>query len=144
MAPELRNRASERVSYLMESLNDGSSWRRRDWYAEGFIREDRRSLIGLPTVGIDGFIEQLRAWFEIGATAPHFSMARVVATSGESLAIVVLRFDFGSSAVEMLAVYRFDPAVQLLERLVSFDLDDVAAAHAELHQLEVEEGANDT
>lgn len=138
-----RNAASEQANLIMTSLNDGSSWRRRDWYDDGFVREDRRRIIGLPTVGIDGFIDQLRSWFEIGPEPPTFSVGRVVEVVGDSGAIVVLRNDFGSEATEMLAVGSFDSETQRLKRLVTFDLDDIDAAVAELHRLHPQEQPDD-
>ena len=40
-----------------------------------FRREDRRRLVGLPTTDAQGFVDGMRAYFELGQGMPTFSVS---------------------------------------------------------------------
>lgn len=103
---------------------------------KGFVREDRRRLIGLPRADRDQFGAQVRAWTEVGDGKPVFALTEVREVAGSRLALVAISIGYGSlERVEMLQVILYDDAVERLERLVSFDLDDVEGALVELGRL---------
>ena len=73
MEGEVRNAASERYRAVLAQLNaldlnDDQAVEAilAATTTEGFVREHRRRLIGLPRAGRDQFGEQVRAWTEMG------------------------------------------------------------------------------
>lgn len=103
---------------------------------ENFRREDRRRLIGLHTTDAQGFVDGMRAYFELGHGTPTFSVPRVVAERGERLCAVVTRAEYPTGAVnEILSVIQLTRDGRRVEINIDFDLDDEAEAVAEVDRL---------
>jgi hypothetical protein len=103
---------------------------------EDFVREDRRRLIAVPSVGRDLFAEAVRAWAEMGLGRPTFRVTDVIDVAGDRLVVVAISIDYESGqSVEMLQVVLFDEPIERTQRLVSFDRDDYDAAATELEVL---------
>ena len=107
-----------------------------DAHADGFVREDRRRVIGLPTADRVEFLEQVRAWTHMDDGKPSFDVTEVAEVAGDRLVLcgVSISYESGSCS-EMLQVILFDHAVDRIERHVSFDSDDLDGARAELVRL---------
>jgi hypothetical protein len=143
---EARNAASERYRTGLAQLNalDLNDDQAVDamvaaTMTEGFVREDRRRLIGLPHADRDQFGAQVRAWTEMGEGTPVFALTEVREVAGSRLTLVAISIGYGSlEGVEMLQVILYDDAIERLQRLVSFDLDDVEGAFVELGRLHAE------
>lgn len=142
------NAAARRGWELVELLNDvdvagmveGPEF--SEWFTPDFVREDRRRLIGAPTVDTAGFVDQMQAWFEIGEGTPTFRPLEVVAVAGERLAAVRFSVAFASGyEVEMIHVALFDEEVLRQQRIVSFDVEERELAVRELGRLAAEVGS---
>jgi hypothetical protein len=104
----------------------------RGYFADDFVREDRRRVVTLPSLGLDDFLESVRAYWEIGGGVPIFSVAEVIDVRGEHLVLLRARVEFSDgTATEFLSVDEYDEQMRT-KRVISFDVDDVAGAHAEL------------
>ena len=114
------------------------AWASRGWdavaalYAHEFHYSDRRALMHLE-LDREGFLESMRPQFEMQAS---HSSQEVLATRGERLVLIVLRFgradgDIGPSETESLMVIEVDERGDRIA-LVRFDAGDRDAAHAEL------------
>lgn len=109
------------VEALLNSLTDD------------FRRDDRRRLIGLPDQGPAGFVDGIRSFFELGFGQPTFSVVRVMAVRGERLALTHVRIEFpGGETMEWLTLVQLAADLERMEVEVDFDLEDNAAALAEL------------
>ena len=108
----------------------------RSLLAPDFLRDDHRSLIGLPTVDGDGWVEQLLAFFDLGVGRPTFRLSEVVAVRGERLALYWIEITFDDGFVDRrLGIAQYDVRIELVERYVSFDDQDVDAAIAALDEM---------
>ena len=106
--------------------------RGRDDLADDFRRFDRRRLVAMPETDRDGFIAQLLAWFETGQGAPNFRTADVIDTAGERLMLCRIQVSFPSGQIsELLQIYRYDEAVERLELVIAYDVEDLDAARSE-------------
>jgi hypothetical protein len=104
-----------------------------DGLAADYRRDDRRRLIALPDQGPTGFVEGIRSFFELGVGQPTFSVPRVLAIRGERLALTHVRIEYpGGESMEWLTLVQLAADLQRLEIEVDFDLEDEAAALAEL------------
>lgn len=104
--------------------------------AVGFVREDRRSLIGLGVQDRDAYVSSSLALGELGKGRPESSIVRVIAVRGERLAVACGRVQFSDDSVmDSLIVIQFDKDEWLVERLVIFDPDQEQAAIVELDRL---------
>lgn len=138
MGAEPSNGAVDSVVEFLAMLEDHerslNEWYR--WFGDGFVREDRRRLIAMPTADAATFHEQHLAWFEMDDENLSFSMTEVVAVFGQRLAVT--RTQVGTSAgfpVEMLSVSQWTEDAGQLQKIVQFDGDDVDGAVRELDRL---------
>ena len=107
-------------------------------FAEGFLREDRRHFITVPTVGVEGLLESFRAYWDLGVGAPTFVVAEVHAVRGERLVLFRGRAEFAEGqATESLVLVMFSSEMKVA-RTVLFDLDDLDSALAELERMHAE------
>jgi hypothetical protein len=103
---------------------------------DNFRREDRRRLIGLHTTDAQGFVDGMRAYFELGHGTPAFSVPRVVAERGERLCAVVTRAEYPTgAAIEILSVIQVTRDGRRVEVNIDYDVDDEAEAVTELERL---------
>ena len=108
---------------------------------ENFRRYDRRRLVGLPSTDADGFVQGLRAYFELGQGQPEFSVPRVVAERGDRLCAVITRADYPTgTAIEILSVIQVTPDGRRLELNIDYDVEDEAAAVLALDRLHADLG----
>jgi len=90
----------------------------------------------MPTVDGDGWIEQLLALFDLGVGRPTFRLSEVVAVRGERLALYWIEITFDDGAEDRrLGIAQYDPSIELVERFVSFDDQDVDEAIAALDEM---------
>jgi hypothetical protein len=132
---EVRNAASDRWRSLFPLFNDREFVRTsaRDLFSELFVREDRQRVVGLPPVDADRWLELFDLWFTMEDGAPKFSIAEV---RGDRLVLGRFRLDYaGSPAGDGLLIVQFDRRIDLCERMVNFDIDDIDAAMTELDTL---------
>jgi hypothetical protein len=54
---------------------------------DNFRREDRRRLIGLHTTDAQGFVDGMRAYFELGHGTPAFSVPRSLPSAANDCAL---------------------------------------------------------
>jgi hypothetical protein len=137
MEHEPSNAASTRMRADFPKLGDRQYVESKmlDVFAEGFVREDRRRLVGISTATAKEFVDVALGWFELGSV-PVFRWVAVVAVRGDRLALARWSVGFGDDIpTEMLGLQQYDENVDLVERLVVFDTDNVEAAIAELDRL---------
>lgn len=104
-----------------------------DGLTDDFRRDDRRRLIALPDHGAAGFVEGVRSFFELGLGEPTFGVVRVVEVRGQRLALTHVRIAYpGGEAIELLTLVQLADDLERMEIEVDFDLEDEAAALAEL------------
>ncbi len=133
-APQLENAASRAGERLLAHLVAGDWDTIADMVAEDFSQNDRRRVVGAGVrQGQDAEIEDLRAIADLGLTNVT---STVVATRGERLALMCVRFSFrdqGNAAFlgELLGICEIDAAERIVGAF-SFDLNDIDAAFAEL------------
>ena len=90
----------------------------------------------MPETDRDGFIEQLLAWFEMGRGAPSFRTSEIIETSGERLMLCRIEVSFPSGQTsELLQIYRYDEAVEQLELVIAYDVEDIDAARSEFAEV---------
>lgn len=142
---EPRNAASDLTRLLMPRLSDSEfldAWPDRS--TDGFAMQDRRRLVGLPTVDVYGFMDRLRDLYSLDAGAPEFSVEEVIAVRGKRSAVFRSRTAFPLREIytDSIMLIRYDRPVWRTELLVQFDDDDVDSAIVELDRLytEVESG----
>ena len=132
--PRLENPASQVTERFLAQLQAG------DWDAiaatlgDDFTQDDRRRVVGAGVRhGRDAEIVDLRAIADLTITNV---MSTVIATRGERLALMQVRFSFrdqGPEAFlgELLGICEINADERIVAD-VSFDLDDIDAAFAEL------------
>jgi hypothetical protein len=105
-----------------------------DDLAGDFVREDRRRLVGVPGFAdASEYIEQQKLWSELGHGPHTLHIDEVIGHRDDRWVGVRLRIAYEDGfAIEVLAVFQFDEAVERTERMVVFDPDDVEGALAEL------------
>jgi hypothetical protein len=90
----------------------------------------------MPETDRDGFIMQLLAWFETGQGMPSFHTDEVIATHGDRLVLCRVGVSFPSGETsEFLQIYCYDVALEQLELLIAYDVDDLSAAHREFAEV---------
>ena len=116
MGTEPSNAATEVAREFIQAWNDRerflSEWDK--WFAEGFVREDRRRLIAMPDADSSTYKEEFRSWHELtGEGHPIFDYAEVIAIHGERLGCNRTFARFGSNtSMEVLRAHRgFDVAI---------------------------------
>jgi hypothetical protein len=138
MTVEPHNLASERVREDSPKYGDITFLRTqaRNLLADSFVRDDRRSIVALPQTDADGWIEQVLTLHDLGSGSPQIQMEEVVAVRGERLALYRIGLDYPDGQDNhQLAITQFDAEVDLVERFITFDPDDVDAALDELNRL---------
>lgn len=104
--------------------------------SDDFVRHDHRTLIALPTANRDEFIEQAQIWFELSDGRPVFDFRKVIEVAGDRLVLCAVWIGYETgNGVDMLQIIVFDELVEQMEQLISFDVEDVDRAHAELERL---------
>ena len=141
MDDDLCNAAADRMRAELPLWGDRDYVRDRaiSAYAPGFIREDHRSLIGLPAMDAREFVASFDVWFELGDGQPTLLIEDVVAVRGDRSVLVRLCIDYAGgerSGAHLLAVH-FNPQIDKIERMVAFDADDLPRALARLDELSV-------
>jgi hypothetical protein len=138
MSVEPQNLASERLREDSPKFGDITflKTRARDLIADYFVREDRRSVVGLPETDADGWIEQVLTLHDLGSGSPMISVDEVVAVRGERLVLYWIGLVYSDSLTNrLLAISQFDVQVDLVERFITFDPEDPEAAVDELDRL---------
>ena len=93
----------------------------------------------MPETDRDGFIVQLLAWFETGQGVPRFHTDDVIETCGDRLVLCRVGVSFPSGETsEFLQIYRYDEAVERLELVIAYDVDDIDAAQREFAEVAAE------
>lgn len=77
------------------------------------------------------------AWFDLADGRPVLTVEEVIAVRGERCVLVRLsvQYDGETAGGSHLLAARYDPAIDKLERMIAFDLEDEVAALAELDRL---------
>ena len=133
-APRLENTASQVAERFLANFAAGEWDTVARILAEDFSRNDRRRVVGAGIQhGRDAEIKDLQAITHLGIVDVA---STIVATRGERLVLMRLRFSFRDSEPEaflgeMLGISEINADKRILAA-VSFDLDDVDAAFAEL------------
>ena len=105
--------------------------------ADDFVLDDRRSGgANFGTVDASGWAEFVSSIWDVSSGHVQFEMREIVATRDQRLAayIEVLTYGGGETSESIMCV-SLDPGLQMLERLVIFDLEDLGGAIAELDRL---------
>ncbi|OBI69298.1 nuclear transport factor 2 family protein [Mycobacterium sp. E796] len=133
-ALRLENTASQAASRLLENLLAGDWDTITEMVADDFSQNDRRRVVGAGfRAGQDAEIEDLRAIADLGLTN---IASTIMATRGERLALMRVRFSFreqGTEAFlgELLGICEIN-ADERIVGAFAFELDDFDAAIAEL------------
>lgn len=140
---EPQNAASEMIRALYPTLGQladaapGELQEAHELFADGFLREDRRRFITVPTVGVKGLFESFQAYWDLGVGAPTFTVAEVHAVRGDRFVLFRGRAEFAEGqATESLVLVAFSSEMKVA-RAVLFDLDDLDGALDELERLHV-------
>ena len=139
------NAASQHMRYEATRWADPDFLRSEavDTLAPGFVRDDRRRLVGVGEADGPEYVAQQRAWAELGRGRHRLDITEVVAVCGERICLVRIRIGYDDgSGIDVLSVNRFDASVEKSEHMVVFDPDDLDAATAEFDRMceELENG----
>lgn len=141
MTVEPRNLASDEVRVRFRTLGrvggmtDDELSEFRQGFAEHFVRDDRRRFVTMPAATFDEFIESIRVYWELGAGAPTFSLAEVIAVRGDHLVLFRSHVEFADgTSTEYLSVDEYDQQMRT-KRITIFDVDDDVTALGELDRL---------
>ena len=135
-----RTAVEARLDEALERRQDREFWANgiRDYLAPGFVRRDRRKVIGMPDANAD---EWIAAQFEYERVAGRFgswSDLKVIDVRGDRLVVFRVLNQLGDLGKnELIALDRFDDAARL-DLLVLFDPSDVDEAIAEMDRLHAE------
>ena len=135
-----RNAVEARVHESLGLFQDREFWANglREYLAPGFLRRDRRKVIGMPDANAD---EWIAAQFEYERVAGKFgswSDLKVIDVRGDRLVVFRVLNQLGDLGEnELVALDRFDDAGRL-DLLVLFDPGDVDEAIAEMDRLHAE------
>lgn len=106
------------------------------WFADEFVREDRRNLIAVRAADAKTFHQQHLAWFEMGDEALTIETVDVIALRGDRLGLSRTHIRYGEGfPVEMLSVWQWNEELSQLQKLVQFDSGDLEKAVQELDRL---------
>ena len=101
-----------------------------------FVFEDRRSTINFGQMDAPEFQKYVAASWGLGDEPPQRSITEVLAVRGQRSAAYLQLLDLGNgSVVESVYCIRLTPDLQLPERSVQFDIEDVDEAIAELDRM---------
>lgn len=144
MDREPRNLASDRIRERypefarLPEMSEAELAAVRTNYADDFVRDDRRRFVAIPAATFDEFIDSLRTYWTLGAGAPSFSVAEVIAVRGDRLVLFRSRIEFeDETRTESLVVLEYDDQMRA-KRGTMFDADDRDAALAELDRRHTE------
>lgn len=122
----------------LRELDEAQMQQFRGRFADDYVREDRRRLVGVPSSDREDWFESIQAYWELSKGPPTFSVAEVVAVRGERLVLFLARVEYEQGpSTEMLIVYGLSVDMRA-QHSVMFDTDDVDAALAELDRLHAE------
>jgi DNA-binding SARP family transcriptional activator len=132
-APRLENPASQIVERYLACISAGDWAAMAEVLADDIVADDRRHVVNAGVRrGRDVHITDMQATVDV--SAPTFSSS-IIATRGERLALAHVRiFNRGMTGevgAEALGIGEID-ADERLVAAISFDLDDIGAAFAEL------------
>ena len=109
---------------------------------DDFTYEDRRSGPTLPEIGAEYFPKVVNSHWETGAAARPRFKNKTLAVRGERFAAVAIQVDYDGMLIESIDVIGRDATLRLLQRVVSFDRDDLDGAIAELDRLQSQTDAS--
>jgi hypothetical protein len=111
--------------------------------ADDFTYEDRRRGPSFPNFDAESYPKFVETNWQTGAGRPEFFMSEILAVRGERYAAVVFQIDYGNGMLfESIHVLALDATLNLVQRQVDFDRDDVDGATAELDRLHRETDAS--
>jgi hypothetical protein len=145
MSEEPSNAASENfrrtIRWLDETLPPPSEIRAT--LTDDFVGEDRRRGPTAPIMDAASFSEVIGAFRDVNAGRPRFILDEVVAARGERLAACRAGVDYGNGFMtESIQVLELDATLTLVQRVVTFDVDELDGAIAELDRLHDEAAAS--
>lgn len=124
--------AMERDQYTGEDVTDD------------FAFEDRRSGFNYGLLDASAFPEMIRTTWDVGSGRPTWSIQEVIAVRGQRIAAIAVIVDYGNDMQNnVILSVRLDPKLQLLQRLVEFDIEARDAAIAEVDQMHAEIDADE-
>lgn len=102
--------------------------------SDDFIHDDRRPIVALPRMGPDEYVANALTLFELYDFEMWFD--EVVAVRGQRLALMVRYLTQDDwEPVRSLAIVQFDAEIDLVERWVRFDAEQLDDALAVLDQM---------
>jgi hypothetical protein len=111
---------------------------------DDFVLDDRRSGINYGLIDATAFPGMIRSIWDVGSGRPSWSIPEVIAVRGQRIAAMTLVIDYGNDMHnDMILCARFDPQLQLQQRVVQFDVDARDAAIAEVDRMQAEIDAGD-
>lgn len=136
---EAHNAACDRTHQVIDALNEFGVDEARRFYDDSFVREDRRRMVAFTHQSAEEFPDHGSYWFDTGHGPPTWEVVNVLAVAGTRCAAHHIGLSFETDvSVDLINVIRFDERLDRIERIVSFELDDVDSAIAELHRLQSE------
>jgi hypothetical protein len=138
----LTNAAVEgiRGAYALLQAADGPPTDSEEWLSADF------TYVGRNRVGVNFGVMTSSDWrgfmasfWEIAPGRLEWSDPVAIAVRGQRCAAITASIGYGNDTfTDFIHCLRLDPALQRLQRIVSFDVDDVDAAIAELDRLHAE------
>ena len=133
----------------VETIRLGHAWfnsldRRPDFdvssaFSEDFVCEDRKTGgVSFGLMNASEYLAALQSNWDVGRQSPSFVIHRVIAVRGDRLAAVDESVDFDDMVIHGATVWKLDSSLTRWQRIVSFDIDDVDAAVAELERMYAE------
>ncbi|MEL7158148.1 MAG: hypothetical protein AAFN30_16335, partial [Actinomycetota bacterium] len=140
-ADRLMNRAIEVVTGQLGAYAEGDLDRAFTFLARDMVRHDRRTGFSLPPADRADYLESMRAFSELGGKP---GPPRHVEVRGGRLVLSEIELDYGAdNRTAILAIHRIDND-DLVDLIVSFDLDQRDEAQAELDRLHKDDTATST
>ncbi len=125
----VENAATHLNDLLLAAWSDGRH--PIELFDPGFVRDDRRSIVGMGTHEASDYHDVMQQVFELGGRPVKNSP---LAVRGERFSLTrgAIRYDDGRSVSEYLVVQVLDASHERVLRFILFDPDDFEAAYAEL------------
>ena len=146
MSDEPSNTASERFRNTLAVFTETgapSEASFRALLADDFTYEDRRRGPSFPNLDAESYPKFVETIWQTGVGRPEFSVSEILAVRGERYAAAMFQIDYGNGMLfESIHVLALDAALNLMQRQVDFDREDVDGATAELDRLYRETGAS--
>jgi len=146
MSDEPSNAASISLRNTYALLSEAASPPSEKWVRAGltddFAYEDRRSGPSFPDADAESFAKFLLTMWQTGAGQPRWE-PETLAVRGERFAAVAVQMDYGNGMLgDFIVVIGVDATLITAQRMVSFDVDDVDAAIAELDRMQSQADAS--